>query len=206
MHVITVSREFGSGGRELGKRLSDALGYAYYDREIEASVAERMNMDGRFISSSLERGMLVNIPLHFGRTLTDNYLLRQQMGIFVEKQKVLREIAGASDCVIVGRAADVILAEYKPFKIFVYADMAHKIKRCREYAEIGETLNAHELEREIRKIDGKRARYHRIYQDTEWGDKAQYHLCVDTTGVPVKALVPSIAEYISCWFRHRLEE
>ena len=56
MHVITVSREFGSGGRELGKRLSDALGYAYYDREIEASVAERMNMDGRFISSSLERG------------------------------------------------------------------------------------------------------------------------------------------------------
>ncbi len=125
----------------------------------------------------------------------------------LKKQKVLREIAGASDCVIVGRAADVILAEYKPFKIFVYADMAHKIKRCREYAEIGENLNAHELEREIRKIDGKRARYHRVYQDIRNGETRPNTTSAWTRqGSPSKRLSRQLRNIYPCWFRHRLEE
>ena len=121
--IITISREFGSGGREAGKRLADALHCAYYDSEIEASIAQNMDLDESYIARSVENGVLANIPLHFGRTIASTRLYKQQVDILVEKRKVLCQIAAASDCVIVGRAADVILAEQNPLKLFVYASM-----------------------------------------------------------------------------------
>lgn len=202
MNIITISREFGSGGREVGKRLADVLDYAYYDREIETGIAERMHMDVGYVARAIEQGLLMNIPLHFGRTLASSYMLKQQMDILVEKQRVLKEIAQASNCVIVGRAADVILAEYKPFKIFVYADMAYKVKRCQGYAEVKENLTPREMEKAIKKIDSRRAQYHGMYPDSNWGRKEQYHLCVNTTGLEIKKIVPHLAEYAHCWFEN----
>ena len=198
MSIITISREFGSGGREVGKRLADVLGYAYYDREIEEDIAQRMNMDVGYVTHAM-RGGPHSIPLHFGRTLANPYLVKQQVDILVEKQRVLKEIAADSNCVIVGRAADVILEEYHPFKIFVYADMAYKVKRCVEHAEMGENLTPRELERAIKRVDAQRAQYHRLYADTEWGRKEAYHLCVNTTGMEIKRVIPPIADYIRCW-------
>lgn len=171
MNVITISREFGSGGRELGKRLADIPGYTYYDREIEADIAKRLDMDEGYISRSIEQGAVMNIPLHFGRTLASPYMLRQQIDIPVEKQRVLKEIAATSHCVIVGRAADVILAEHKPFKIFVYADMQHKIKRCQSYSAPGENLTPGELKKSIKKMDAKRREYLTMFGVSDWGDK-----------------------------------
>ena len=135
--IITISREFGSGGREVGKRLADALHCAYYDSEIEASIAQNMDLDEGFIARSIGNGALTNIPLHFGRTIASSYLYKQQVDILVEKRRVLRQVAAASDCVIVGRAADVILEDLAPFKLFVYASMDHKLARCRRYEETG---------------------------------------------------------------------
>lgn len=200
MNVITISREFGSGGRELGKRLADIPGYTYYDREIEADIAKRLNMDERYISRSIEQGTVMNIPLHFGRTLADPYMLRQQIDILVEKQRVLKEIAAASHCVIVGRAADVILAEHKPFKIFVYADMQHKIIRCQSYSAPGENLTPCELKKSIKKMDAKRREYLAMFGVSDWGDKKNYHLCINTTGTEIKKIAPHIAEYAKEWF------
>lgn len=205
MNIITISREFGSGGREVGKRLADVLDYAYYDREIEAWIAERMDMDVNYIAQTMDRGLLMNIPLHFGRTLAGSYVMKQQVDILVEKQRVLKEIANSSNCVIVGRAADVILSEYKPFKIFVYADMEYKIKRCQGYVEIGESLSPRETEKAIRKIDAKRSQYHGMFPGMDWGDKELYHLCINTTGLTIKKIVPHIAEYARCWFERSHE-
>ena len=89
MKIITISREFGSGGRELGKRLADALGYAYYDREIEAAIAERTGMDIRYIAQMADRNLLMTIPLHFGQTFNSGYVQKQQLDILVEKQRGL---------------------------------------------------------------------------------------------------------------------
>lgn len=200
MNVITISREFGSGGRELGKRLADILGYTYYDREIEADIAKRLDMDEGYISRSIEQGAVMNIPLHFGRTLASPYMLRQQIDILVEKQRVLKEIAAASHCVIVGRAADLILAEHKPFKIFVYADMQHKIKRCQSYSAPGENLTPGELKKSIKKMDAKRREYLTMFGVSDWGDKKNYHLCINTTGMEIKKIAPHIAEYAKEWF------
>ncbi len=205
MNIITISREFGSGGREIGKRMADILGYAYYDKEIEIEVAKRMNMDVGYVSQAIDRGVLMNIPLHFGMTFADSYAMKQQVGILVEKQRILKEIAQTSHCVIVGRAADVILTEYQPFKIFVYADMAYKISRCQGYAEAGENLSPSEMEKAIRKIDAKRSQYHGLFPGTDWGSKEQYHLCVNTTGLTIKKIVPHIADYARCWFEGQRE-
>ncbi len=206
MNIITISREFGSGGREIGRRLADILGYTYYDREIEISIAERMNMDVDYVAHAMDQEMLMNIPLHFGRTFGDSYAMKQQVDILVEKQRFLKEIASASHCVIVGRAADVILSEFHPFKMFIYADMEHKIKRCQKYAKEEENLSPREMKKMIRKVDSRRFQYHRMFLNTDWGDKNQYHLCVNTTGVNIKSIVPILADYSSAWFRNSKPE
>lgn len=200
MNIITISREFGSGGREIGKRLADALGYAYYDREIEAGIAKQMKLDEKYVAHYLENIAVLNASLHFGNSMASTYVLHQQMELLSEKQQVLKKLASISNCVIVGRAADIVLAEYNPFKIFVYADMEHKIQRCQKYAEVEKELTPKEIEHEIKRIDSNRSQYHSLFMDMKWGDKTNYHLCINTSKLEIKKVVPHIAGYIIAWF------
>lgn len=200
MGIVTVSREFGSGGREVGKRLADALGYAYYDREIVVEIADKMKMDEGYVANALEGGMFRNVPIHFGRTFSYTApVVNNTTGLFVEQHKILKKLAQEGNCVIVGRAADSILAEHRPFNLFVHADMEAKMARCRQRAPEGESLTDRELRRRIKKIDSERARYHELFSDTRWGNKEGYHMCLNTTGVEIKVLIPALAEYIRSW-------
>ncbi len=196
MRIITVSREFGSGGREVGKRLADELGFAYYDREIVTEIAKKNELDEAYVEKTLNSGLFRNIPVHFGRTFSYTpSMISNSVNLFVEQHKIIKELAKKGDCIIVGRAADVILKDYKPFNLFVYADMDSKIKRCQERAAEGESVTARDMEKKIRKIDSERAKYYEFFSSTAWGDKAGYNLCVNTTGVEIKRMVPVIAEY-----------
>ena len=103
-------------------------------------------------------------------------------------------MASKSDCVIVGRCADYILQEYRPFRIFVYADMASKIKRCREKGPEEEALYEKELRQKISGMDKKRAKYYAFYTGHAWGDKLNFDLCVNTTQTVIKEIVPAIAK------------
>ena len=200
MGIITISREFGSGGREIGKRLADALGYAYYDREIVTAIAEKHCLDENYVSYALDGGMFRNIPVHFGRTFSYSpTLVSNETKLFAEQNKLLKEIAAQGNCVIVGRAADVILREFHPFNLFVYADMPAKVQRCQERAEESEHLSAKQMERKIKRIDADRKRYHGMISDVPWGDKRGYHLCVNTTDRQIKDLIPLLAQYIELW-------
>ena len=200
MSIVTVSREFGSGGREVGKRLADALGYAYYDREIVAAIAAKTSLEEGYVASALDGGLFRNVPVHFGRTFSySSAMLGSTTNLFVEQHKLLRELAEQGNCVIVGRAADAILAEHRPFNIFVYADMEAKVNRCMERAEEDEKLTQRELIRHIKKVDADRARYHELFSDTRWGAKESYHLCVNTTGKSIKSLIPAVAQYAKYW-------
>lgn len=106
MKIITISREFGSGGRELGKRLADELGFAYYDKEIISKVAENIEMDEHYIEKVLDRGFTANYPYTFRRSLTVQvYAKNQAAGILAEQHKVIRLLAEKGDAVIVGRNA-----------------------------------------------------------------------------------------------------
>lgn len=200
MSIITVSREFGSGGREVGKRLADALGYVYYDREIVTAIAQKTQLDEGYVASALEGGIFRGIPVHFGRTFSYSAaFMSGTTNLFVEQHKIIRELAARGNCVIVGRAADAILEEFHPFNLFVYADMDAKVKRCMERAPEGEQLSEREMIRHIKKVDAERAKYYEMFSDTRWGAKEGYHLCVNTTGANIKTLVPAIAQYIRSW-------
>lgn len=200
--IITVSREFGSGGRELGKRLADALNIPCYDNEIISIIAKEHGFDENYVAHISEKSIQLAYPLTIGNRLfvKPNYVTKQAVSIAVEQRKIIEEFAKQGDCVIVGRCADIILKDYSPFNIFVYADQSAKVQRCVERAPEGEKLSIAELERKMREIDKNRANYRDFYADTKWGAKENYHLCVNTTGKEIKSLVPIIAEYVKCWF------
>lgn len=99
-----------------------------------------------------------------------------------------------------GRNADLILAEHRPLKLFVYADLESRLRRCRERSSDDERFTLRELERKLRQVDQHRARHHAMLSDLPWGSREGYHLCVNTTGLSLKTLAPLVAEYARSWF------
>ena len=102
-----------------------------------------------------------------------------------------------------GRNADLILAEHRPLKLFVYADLESRLRRCRERSSDDERFTLRELERKLRQVDQHRARHHAMLSDLPWGSQEGYHLCVNTTGLSLKTLAPLVAEYARSWFSHQ---
>ena len=194
MKIITVSREFGSGGRELGKRLAESLGFNYLDREIITEVAKRTSLDEKFVESNLEKGMQA-YPMHFGMSFSLVPILNQSaIDCFVAQNEILVELAKKGDCVIVGRSADVILNEFNPLNLFVYADMQSKVERCKKRMK-DEQLSDKELAKKIKQIDKERAKSRKLFSDTEWGDRQNYHLMINTTNKEIENLIPAIKQF-----------
>lgn len=203
MNIITISREFGSGGRELGKRLADLLGYDYYDHEIINALVKKTGFNEDYIKKSLENHIWQTIPLTFCHSFASiNMAQQNQTKILIDQTRIIEEIAKAGkDCVIVGRNADVLLADYKPFRIFVCAKMDSKIHRCKERADKNEILSRKEIENNIRRIDRNRAKTREMITGGRWGDRRAYHLIINTTDWNIKDLTPAVAEFVSNWFR-----
>lgn len=199
--IITISREFGSGGREIGKRLADKLGYAYYDKEIITAIAKETGMTEEYINNISEK-VLYPYAFQFARSfVTSSTFQSNQTEVLVAQQKILKEIAKKGNCIIVGRGANVILKEYNPMNIFVYANMESKINRCKQKAEESEEFNDKELEKKIKQIDKNRREFHNVISNIEWGEKSNYHLCINTSNIEIKTIISSLADYIENWFR-----
>ncbi len=200
--IITIGREFGSGGRELGKRLAELLGYAYYDKEIIEEIAKRTQLAESYVHQIVEQKTGVFFPITVGRTLHhvqpvgSDYMLKQYTSVYAEQANVLREMAEKSNCIIVGRCADYILKAHDPLRLFVYADMDSKLERCRRKAEENEGLSDKELRKKIYRVDQNRARYYRYYTGHEWGERANYDLCVNTSSISVKECAEALAQML----------
>lgn len=203
MNIITISREFGSGGRELGKRIADALGYAYYDREIITAIAAKHEMNENYVENVLENGFPVAFPISYGRTFAYADVTGQHAIDLLSTQcTLLKELASKENCVIVGRSANIILEEYNPLNIFVYADTESKIKRCRERADENEQLTDNEMKRKFKQIDAGRAKHQRFLSDIKWGDKSGYHMCINTSGLVIKKIAPVVADFAKSYFEY----
>lgn len=199
--IITISREFGSGGREIGKRLADELQIDYYDKEIITEIANKTGLSEEYIKNISEKGNY-GYPFQFAKSFTlYSNLQSNQTEILVATTKVIKEIAQRGNCIIVGRGASVILNDYNPMNIFVYADIESKINRCRMKAENKESLTDKEIKNKIIQIDKDRKKYNNIISNLEWGDKSNYNLCINTSGIEIKTIIPSLADYIENWFR-----
>ncbi len=198
--VITISREFGSGGRELGKRLAEMLQVAYYDKEIVSAISEKSSLAESYVSQIIEQRIVTYYPITIATSFASmpyDAMGQINRSIYTAQADILKEMAEKSDCIIVGRCADFILREYKPLNIFVYADMASRIERCRQREDEMSHLSDKELQKRIQSIDKARARYYSSYTGQVWGDKLNYHLCVNTSDHDVKAHAKAIAAMLS---------
>lgn len=202
MRIITISREFGSGGRELGKRLAGLLDCDYYDREIITAIAEQSGLEEDYVEMALEKRDWQTMPLTFGRSFAGiNGMQQMQTNLLVVQKRVIERIAKTGkDCVIVGRNADVLLEEKKPFRIFVCAGMDAKIQRCMERASEGENISRKGAEQNIRRIDKARARTREILGGGKWGDGSVYHLTVNTEGWDMEELASAVAGFVLRWY------
>lgn len=194
MKIITISREFGSGGREIGKRLADYLGYDYYDREILSAIAENKNLNENFVEGTLYSGG-INIPLHFGATFGFFPITQIKTELMIEQKNVIDHIAKQGrNCVIVGRNADVILKKHNPYSIFVCADMDSRVKRSMQREEGG--LTEREIMRNIKHIDKERSRSRAILTDSPWGSPKSYCLTINTSGKDIKKIARDLTEFL----------
>lgn len=172
--IITISREFGSGGRTIGKKVAEKLGIPCYDSElihkiaVESGFAEKYIEDageyapGGFLSSAFSNRA-------FGPT-NEDYLWQIQY-------KIITELAEKGPCVIVGRCADYILRDKADcLKVFIHASMDFRAKRIVEiYGEQEKTP----MQR-LKEKDKRRAAYHRFYTDMKWGHAQNYHITLDS--------------------------
>lgn len=202
MRIITISREFGSGGRELGKRLADATGYDYYDSEIISAVARNIGIAPDYVESTLSNHGWMHLSITYRGTLSSaSYMYSSQVQLLVEQKRVIEQIASlGKDCIIVGRNADMILREYAPFNIFVCAQTDAKVKRCMERAMEDEKLTEKELIRKMKQIDKVRSQMRELMGGSDWARRDGYHLIVNTTHWEIKELVPAVADFANRWF------
>lgn len=200
MHqIITIGREFGSGGRELGRRLAEELQIEYYDREIVTEIARHTELSEEYVRQVVECSPHQLYPITVGHSFsyTGDYAIRQLQNVYHAQTEIIQRMADQSPCVIVGRCADYILRERKPFRIFVYADLESRMRRCIARTPADEELTEKQLRKHIIKVDRDRAKYYNFYTEQQWGDKRFYDLCVNTTDANIKEIVPSIAKMLS---------
>lgn len=196
--IITIGREFGSGGREIGRRVSELLGLAYYDQEIIKEIARRTAISEDYVRKISESRPFPSYPIHVGRSfyIVADPLLQQSLSVFSEQHRLLEELAQKSDCLIVGRCADYILRKSNPFRIFVYADEESKLERCMARKPADEKLSEREMKKRMGEIDRNRAQYYSYFTGRKWGACGNYDLMVNTTGLDVRQTADALAEYL----------
>lgn len=203
MKLITVSREYGSGGRELAEKLAEKLGFTYYDKNIIKEISKKTSLDETFVENNLEKGVTA-YPSHFGRGSYYSPIIRKDaIDVAVAQREIMLSIAKRGDAVIVGRAADVILKDEKPFNIFVFASIEARINRCRNKVEGFDKLTDKEIRKKMLAVDKERAKCREMLTDSKWGEREAYHLMINTTDKDIDKLIPAIAEYATEWFNEQ---
>ena len=195
--VICIGRQNGAGGHIIGEALAKKLGIAFYDKNLITLAAERSGLSPELIEHGEERktnAFLYN-ALGEAATITIDSVPHTDVTFAMQRDLII-EAARTHDCVIIGRCADYILREQNPFRIFVYADMESRVRRCMERRTDGETQTEKQMIKQIRAMDKNRARYYEFYTGLKWGDKFNYDLCINTSDTVIKEIVPAIAKML----------
>lgn len=197
--IVTISRQFASGGREIGSKLSEKLKVPFYDHEIitraakESGFAEAVfhNAENKASNSllySIAMGMSSYGSSDFGFSQ-----LSLDDRIYLAQSDVIKKVAKEGACVIVGRCADYILKDYKNvINIFICADMEFRIKRAIEK----ENMKSNKIEEAIIKYDKKRANYYNYHASEKWGKAENYHLSLLSSSIGIDRCVDVIYAYI----------
>ncbi len=200
--VITIGREFGSGGKYIGEKLAEELGIKLYDKEILNKAADEMGIDLEVLESideKQEQSFWYTYAMGMYSSQESIESLNEVPSnekLFIEQAKIIEELAEKEDCIIIGRCSNIILRN-KPnvLNIFVYAsDMNFKINRKMKY---GKFKDIYEAEKMIETTDEERAKYYNYYTNKVWGSRQDFDLLIDTSKIGVDNTVKLIKDYIS---------
>ena len=184
--VITISREYGSGGRYIGRLVADKLGIKFYDRDLVEKLSEKTGLSTEYIENNEQkRGVLdaLNSGCYYNLTNADE--------LFVQESELIKDLAKNESCVIIGRCSDFILKDNEDvINIFVYSTMKNKIERAVERYNLSEK----EAEKEIKNIDKLRSNHYKHYTGKVWGDNENYDLCINSDTFGVEKAVDMICE------------
>ena len=186
--IITLSREYGSGGRYIGKLVADKLGIKLYDKEFVIKVAEETGLSESFIEENEQKRSAL-------AALNNGYYseFNNSNELFAKESELIKKIASKESCVIIGRCADSILENKRNvFKIFVYSDMKHKIKRATTYYG----MDKEKAEKEIERIDKQRGNHYKYYTGKDWKNFENYDLCVNSDALGVEKTADMICKMI----------
>lgn len=175
--VITISREFGSGGRFIGEETAKKLGIAFYDREIIAKVADDLGLSEKYVADRGEYAPSKNIFSYafIGRDINGNSIADQ---IYSYQQKIIKELAAKEPCVIVGRSADyILLGRDDVLNVFIQGNKADKIVRIKEIYSKSDD----EAAKMIKDTDKKRSVNYRYCTDQEWGSRKNYDIVLNSS-------------------------
>ena len=177
--IITISREFGSGGRTIGKEVARRLDYNFFDRELVEEVAKRSGFSQDFIEENDEYANARSSLLFYWATAKQHSMENLSMHdqIYIVQTKVIEELAETGNCVIVGRCADYILRDRKDcLHAFICADMASRAKHIVEF--YGEKDKS--PEKRLAEKDQKRKVYYKNYTGRNWGEAKNYDICLNS--------------------------
>lgn len=201
--VITIGREFGSGGKYIGEEVAKRLNIKFYDKELLERVAKEENIESSILEKNDEKNkgsFWYTIAMaSFSNTDSVNSFSELPLNeqIFLKQTKVIQEIAKKESCVIIGRCSNIILKDNpNALHIFVYAqDMNFKINRKVEFANMSEK----EATRKITKLDKQRASYYNYFTNEKWGARSGYDLLIDTSKIGVEKAIDLIVNYAKMW-------
>lgn len=201
-YVITIGRQFGSGGSEIGRLIAEKLGIKYYDKELLAAAAKSSGVNAEFFEASDERSphfysqtnlWAFNIGYNIGNffsadiSFSDDNLYRAQ-------SNVIKAFANESPCVIVGRSADYVLRNHPcTINVFISASENACVERI---INRGDSNNKEQAKVLAEKKNKLRSNYYNFYTDKEWGDAASYDICIDTTKITCEQAADIIIEYV----------
>ena len=198
--IITIARQFGSGGREIGKALSEKLGIPYYDKELISLAAKESGMDAEVFNNVDERAtnsLLYSLSMglySFGNSFSAMGDLPVNDRLYILQHKIIKKLAEDGPCVIVGRCADYVLKDRDNcINLFIHANMDYRKKRAIEIHGVDKAR----AEQIVNKTDKVRANYYSFYSGQKWGLAQNYDLCIDSSKLTTEQAVELVEAYIN---------
>ena len=183
--IITIARQYGSGGREIGEKVAKKLGIALYDKELITDAATRGNLDenvSKLADESAANSLLYTLAMGsnvLGTTMHFGYKMPLNDKLFILQSEVIKEKAKEESCVIIGRCGDYVLRdEENVLRIFVYGDLDHRQARI---AERHPELKSSQIVDVITKTDKRRSSYYNFYTGNKWGKFDNYDMAINSS-------------------------
>ena len=195
--IITISRQYGSGGREIGRRLAERLGIPYYDKELIILAAERSGYARSLFEEADQKASNSMIfSLMRAGSMVNSYDLPLNNKIYLIQSGVIQQVARQGSCVIVGRCADYVLQDRFPcVNVFIHAALQKRMDRAvKVYG-----LSPDDVQSVLLKTDKRRETYYNYYTGRKFGDARNYTLSLDSLGVGIENAVRVMADYVESW-------